>query len=193
LLRAPAGPAEGSVGLSVVLKDAAIVTGVVSGWEEAFAPGGSDAPRLHQLCTQHVQSRGYEMRNESVTELNIVGRMRLHSSLIEAINALLRSAFLKGKCQIGGSEHFSHPWRLYAITARLNSVRAPDNPRSRRRGRPQMRCLIVAKGCSTMDLRSRMAAAVARSFIRVRASSNMCLDTRPEQDAVQRCFRGQPE
>ena len=40
-----------------------------------------------------------------------------------------------------------------------------------------------------MDRRSRIAAAVARSFILVRASSNMCRETRRAVDAVQRCFR----
>src|ERR1700677_5146144 len=42
--------------------------------------------------------------------------------------------------------------RLYAIVARAISAFAPDNPRSRRRGCPNIRYLIVANGCSTVDL-----------------------------------------
>jgi hypothetical protein len=48
---------------------------------------------------------------------------------------------------------------------------------------------MVAKGCSTADRRSLIVATVARSFILVRASSNMCRDTRRTVDEVQRCFR----
>jgi hypothetical protein len=48
------------------------------------------------------------------------------------------------------------------------------------------------EGCSTTELRSRIVAAVARSFILVRASSYIWRDTRRAVDAVQRCFREQP-
>jgi len=53
----------------------------------------------------------------------------------------------------------------------------PASPRSSRRGWPKMRYLIVPKGCSTVVLRSLMAAGVARAFIRFNASSSMLRET----------------
>jgi hypothetical protein len=51
-------------------------------------------------------------RYESVTELDIVGCIRLHSSLIEASRALLRSAFPESERQICGSEDVRHPFEV---------------------------------------------------------------------------------
>src|ERR1035441_4031638 len=48
------------------------------------------------------------------------------------------------------------------MTAKLISTCAPLRPRSRKRGWPKMWYFKVANGCSTVDLRSRIASGVAR-------------------------------
>lgn len=58
---------------------------------------------------------------------------------------------------------------LYTRVAKLISACAPARPHIRKRGCPKMRYLRVAKGCSTVDLRSRMTAGVG-SFVRPRFS-----------------------